>query len=87
MELIGYSPNCAPQSRKMSPGAKAGARIRVSARYCALLLGAGVTGGAGFAGAGIASEGLVAGLVGAGAICVAGARVSLDAVLVPFCPG
>src|ERR1700756_24197 len=53
-------------------------------RYCALLFGAGGTEGAGFAGAGAIGEGLVAG----GFICVvAGARVSLEAVLVPFCPG
>jgi len=48
------------------------------------LLGAGVSGEAGFAGAGVAGESFVAG----GAICVAaGARISLEAVLVPFCPG
>jgi hypothetical protein len=65
----------------------------LSAFYCALLLGAGVTGGAGFAGAGVAGEGVVVGLVVGlvvvgGAICVAaGGRISLEAVLVPFCPG
>ena len=52
--------------------------------YCALLLGGGVSGEAGFAGAGVAGEGFVAG----GAIWVAaGGRISLEAVLVPFCPG
>jgi len=68
----------------MSPGAKAGARnIRVSRRYCALLLGAGLIGDAGLAGAGVAGEGF-----GAGAICVAaGGRISFEAVLVPFWPG
>ena len=49
-----------------------------------------MTGGAGFAGAGVvdgAAEVVGEGLAG-GAICVAaGDRISLEAVLVPFCPG
>jgi cbb3-type cytochrome oxidase maturation protein len=71
-------------ARKKSPGARAGARFGIRRCYCALLLlfGARVAGVAGFAGDGIAGEGLVA-----GAICVAaGGRGSLAAVLVPFCP-
>jgi hypothetical protein len=54
--------------------------------YCpAGLLGAGVIGEAGLLGAGVV---VGAGVVDAGgAICVAGGRVSLVAVLVPFCPG
>ena len=74
----------------MSPGAKAGAHTLSTRRYCALLFGAGLTGGAGFAGAGLASEGFAGeGVVDAGgAICVgAGGFVWFIAVLVPFCPG
>ncbi|HEX9237213.1 MAG TPA: hypothetical protein VF866_00475 [Xanthobacteraceae bacterium] len=54
--------------------------------YCpAGLFGAGVMGDAGLVGAGvIVGDGVVD---AGGAICVAGGRVSLDAVLVPFCPG
>jgi len=56
----------------------------IRCRYCALLLGAGVTGGAGFAGAGVVvGEGFAG-----GAICVAaGGLVWFIAVLVPFWPG
>jgi hypothetical protein len=59
-------------------------------RYCcpAGLFGAGVIGDAGLVGAGvIVGDGVVDGIVDVGgAICVAGGRISLDAVLVPFCP-
>jgi hypothetical protein len=49
------------------------------------LLGAGVVGDAGLVGAGvIVGDGVVD---AGGAICVAGGRIWLDAVLVPSCPG